>query len=69
MKVFSTPLLPISELYKNNSSEVNCQNAIDMKEIEELNQVKDLIENEPLCSPSETSLKIIMEHAQKKLKR
>lgn len=70
MKIFSTPLLPDSDTNANDElSGVYGHKYIRQNEMEELNQIKDLIEEAPLYSPSETSLQIIMDYARKKLQK
>lgn len=67
MKIFSTPLLPDSDTSTNDElSGAYSQKHTRQNEMEELNQIKDLLEEAPLYSPSETSLQIIMDYARQK---
>lgn len=70
MKIFSTPLLPDSDTNAlDGRSEDYGLMLIRQKEAEDLNQIKELIEDAPMYSPSETSLRIIMDYAREKLQK
>lgn len=68
MKTLSTPLFPFLEKHSENylkKLHVKDSEGIDLKNFSEITQ---LLEEDTLLSPSETSIDIIMDYARQKLK-
>lgn len=63
MKIFSTPLLSL-HIYSDDETET--QDSVE-KENVVTRRIEELISNDSLESPSETSIQIIMDYGQKKL--